>query len=252
MKQGITNYLRNVTIRHPQMGIRLYAMRRLIKPNFEHKQLLRNLCKLGVSPNFIIDVGANRGEWSRTTQTIFRNASFWLIEPQIEMSPYLAHFCKHSPSSRWFPIAAGEQAGELALTIFSDLGGSSFLPSQSTAFQNLPKRMVPIVTLDSLIKQHAMPCPDMLKIDVQGFELNVLKGASNCLQQTPIIILEVSFFSFLPNQPIFDQVIKYMAEHNYVVYDLFNPLRRPLDKALAQTDICFIKRDSALRSDRWG
>jgi Methyltransferase FkbM domain len=116
------------------------------------------------------------------------------------------------------------------------------------------QRRVPIVTLDGLIDAGKMPVPEFAKFDVQGFELEALQGATKLLSQTEVFILEVSLFRFWQNgmQPIFHEVVNFMTDHGYLVYDFPGFLRRPYDGALAQVDVCFVKQDSALnQSQRW-
>ncbi len=110
--------------------------------------------------------------------------------------------------------------------------------------------MVPIFTLDKLVASDQLPIPEILKIDVQGYELEVLKGAEHLLGKTEIIILEASLFEFMPNQPIFQELVKYMDQKEYFVYDFAGFLNRPSDMALGQLDVCFVKKDSFLRASK--
>jgi hypothetical protein len=92
-----------------------------------------------------------------------------------------------------------------------------------------------------------MPIPNICKIDVQGFEIEVLKGAKKILGKTDIFILEASLFRFSPNQPLLHEIIDFMVKQGYVIYDFAGFANRPLDKALGQLDICFVLENSPLR-----
>ena len=71
---------------------------------------------------------------------------------------------------------------------------------------------------------------------------------------TEVYIVEVSLFPFsgVPGVPIITDVINFMLNRDYVVYDFPGFLRRPLDGALAQCDICFVKKNGFLKeSNDW-
>jgi FkbM family methyltransferase len=230
------------------LGYDVRSRRSLLRPAGDMASILEQLRDRGFQPKAILDVGANKGAWSRTAKSVFKAANCYLIEPQIEMQSYLEPFCKEFPNSEWILAGAGAESGELTLTVWDDLAGSSFLPSTDDAAQVSKQRTVPIVTIDELIAEKKMPIPELVKLDVQGFELEALKGATQLFGKTEVFIMEVSLFPFLPGQPIFDEVIGFMRDRNYVVYDFPGFSRRPLDRALGQCDVCFVKKESFLRT----
>jgi FkbM family methyltransferase len=212
--------------------------------------LLEDLRDRGLRCAVIFDVGAHRASWSRMAQQIFADAHFTLIEPLLEMQEELEHFCVEHPGSRYFLAGAGARKGELTLTIPDDLAGSSFLPApDENQLTDGRQRIVPIITIDDVIAQ-SPPIPDLMKLDIQGFELEALKGASTTFGRTAAYILEVSLFSFsdVPGMPEFYEVVRFMKERGYVVYDFPGFLRRPLDGALGQCDVCFVEENGRFRT----
>jgi FkbM family methyltransferase len=213
--------------------------------------LLQHLRKLGLRCEGVMDVGANRADWSRMAKKIFPEARFTLIEPQVEMKPKLEEFCADYPDSSYLLAGAGKQRGELTLTIWDDLNGSSFLPKRDIQLLKTGKqRDVPIITINEVIASNSMPIPELIKLDIQGFELEALKGASVTFGRTIVYVIEVSLFSFsdVPGMPVFYEVVEFMQKKGYVVYDFAGFLRRPVDGALAQCDICFVPEHAFLRS----
>jgi FkbM family methyltransferase len=204
-------------------------------------------------PTFILDIGANRGYWSRRAKEIFPEAAFLLIEPQAEMRQDLDTLCAKHPDIQWVEVGVGAQAGVLTQTIWEDLVGSSFLPAQRESFLKSGKqRQVQIITLDHLLQSRELKAPDLVKIDVQGFELEVLRGAETLFGKTEVFILETSLYRFMEGQPLLREVIAFMGDRGYEVYDITEYLRRPLDGALGQIDIAFAKQDGSLRhSHQW-
>lgn len=212
---------------------------------------LEDLRARGFEPASILDVGGFTGCWSRIAKEVFPNANCFLIEPQIEMQPDLDAFCVEFPGSSWFPVAAGAEPGELTLTVWKeDHSGSTLLYPEGEAPEGTEARTVPIVTIDSLVADGSLPIPELAKLDVQGFELEALRGAEALFGTTEVFILELTLLETInPGWPIVHEVVAFMAERGYYLYDLPGFLRRPLDGALAQIDACFVKVDSFLRAD---
>lgn len=217
--------------------------------------LLRSLRDRGLKCGAIMDVGANQTQWSQTASTIFPESWFFLIEPLEEYKPLLLEFSIYHEKVKSFDVALGAETGEKTFTIWDDLDGSSFLPpADKKLLKEEKQRVVHMTTIDQLMDDFDLEIPEIVKIDVQGYELEVLKGASNIIGETEVFILEVSMFPFddLPDVPVFDEVYEFMKEKGYVVYDFGGFHRRPLDGALGQCDVCFVLKDSFLREDsRW-
>jgi FkbM family methyltransferase len=217
--------------------------------------LLEDLRSRGLRCRTIIDVGANTTSWSRMAKKVFPEANFCLIEPQVEMQQNLEQFCREFDGSVFVLVGAGAQKDVRTLTVWDDLAGSSFLPKPDAALRSTNKqRDIEIVTIDNLISSSRTRLPELMKLDVQGFELEALKGASTTFGYTEAYILEVLLFPFsdVPGAPVLSDVIQFMLARDYVVYDFAGFLRRPLDGALGACDICFVKRDGFLRqSHAW-
>jgi hypothetical protein len=108
------------------------------------------------------------------------------------------------------------------------------------------------VTIDGVLEGDVENVPEIAKLDVQGYELEVLRGAETLFGKTELFILEVSLFKFADNVPPAHEVVGFMAERGYWVYDLCGFLRRPFDGALGQVDLAFARERGRLRdSNRW-
>lgn len=243
-------------------GYEIHRTRRLraeigsdLRPVGRMDYLLEDLQRRGLRCRTIIDVGANTTSWSRMAKRIYSEANFCLIEPQVEMQQYLDQFCQEFDGSVFVLAGAGAQKDVQTLTVWDDLAGSSFLPKPDVALRSANKqRDIEIVTIDNLISSSRTRLPELMKLDVQGFELEVLKGASTTFGYTEAYILEVMLFPFsdVPGAPVISDVIQFMLARDYVVYDFAGFLRRPSDGALGACDICFVKRDGFLRqSHEW-
>ena len=215
------------------------------------EQFLSFLSGLGFRPRCILDVGANRTDWSALAARVFPDARFVLIEPQQEMLPFLNTFCASRASARFVLAGAGAEPGKSVQTIFDDLNGSTFLPAPSEEQLRAGRqRETPIITIDSLFTEDQW-LPDLVKLDIQGFELEALKGASKLFGHTECFVLEVSLHQFIAGMPDVFQVVEFMHQRGYKVYDICGFLRRPLDDALGQIDLAFAKANGRLCDNRW-
>jgi len=203
----------------------------------------------GMNCKYILDVGANVTDWSKMAKAIFPEAVFFLIEPLVELQSYLDRFCVDSPGSKYFLSGAGSKEEFLQLTVSDYLPESNFVISPEE-YDNptFKRREIKVVTIDSLIEKNEIKIPDLVKLDIQGFELEALKGASKIFGVTEIIIVEVSLFKYHYKTPTFEEIIGFMGEKGYDVYDFAGFLRRPYDGALGQVDICFANKNGFLKS----
>ena len=217
----------------------------LLNRNIE--DVLSQIHKMGFLPATVIDVGVAYGTPGLYER--FPDAYFLLIEP-------LAEFMECA--QRWLDNVRGElilaaassRDGEVTINVHQDhLSGSSLLREQmGSEFDGL-LRQVPSVRLDTITKQKNLSGPFLLKVDVQGAELDVLAGATEVLKETEFVILEASLFEFMKGGPLFSDVIAYMKMHGFVAYDIYGGTRRPLDDALGQVDIAFVKENGMFRND---
>jgi FkbM family methyltransferase len=217
----------------------------------------RGIQARGFTPRGIIDVGANRGDWARLALSIFPDASVIMIEPQDEMQPYLSKLCSSVAGCHYVKAGAGREVGELVQTIWPDLAGSSFLPEPDTSqLQSGWQRKTRVVTIDSLLSEtYPEFAPDVVKLDIQGFELEALSGAKTTFGRTEVFIVETSLFRFLPHQPVMREVISFMFDRGYELYDITGYERRPYDSALAEAaPLCVVlhqRRNQGRESFLW-
>jgi FkbM family methyltransferase len=209
---------------------------------------LTQTAELGSQPRTVIDVGAAYGDWTRACQTVFPSATFLLVEPLEEFAPFLRRVEADLPSVSWVAAAAASEAGSEQLRVHPDLVGSSLL-TEAQESADVEPRSVRTATVDALVREHDASPPFLLKVDVQGNELDVLAGATQTLAEASLVILEVSFFPFLVGGPQFDEVVAFMRAAGFMTYDVFNLSYRPLDGALAQADLMFVSTGSPLRSE---
>lgn len=216
---------------------------------------LEDIRARGFHPTLILDIGAHRGWWTIMAKKIFPEAAFLMVEPLSEMRASLDSVCYEYTDVHWVEAGVGANEGTLMISIWEDLEASSFLPTARGALLSKAKqREVKIVTIDSLLQDKRLKKPELVKLDIQGFELEALLGAESLFGETEVFILETSLyeFEFLDGIPMIREVISFMADRGYEVYDITNFERRPLDGALGQVDLAFARIKGLLRqSNKW-
>jgi FkbM family methyltransferase len=206
--------------------------------------ILKHISSLKFVPKTIIDIGVAYG--TPGLYGAFDNVHYHLIEPLKEYKDVIKKLKEKYPLS-YSIAAAGEKEGTITLNVHPDLSGSSILAESEGKHVDGEPRIVRLTTLDTEVLENDLKGPFIIKIDVQGFELEVLKGGTSLLDNTEVIILEVSLFQFYKNSPTFEETIRYMNSIGFSVYDIFSGIYRPLDNSLAQVDIVFVKTNGFFR-----
>lgn len=198
---------------------------------------LSYLKEWGFRPGLVIDVGAFRGEWTRMVKGIFPDTSVLMVEAQRSTEQSLRDVCGYYDGVDYSIALLGPQDG-LTVSFTEMLTGSSVFEEKSDVPRERAIRQT--VTLDTLLDGKK---PDLLKLDVQGYELEVLKGASDALTTAQFVLMETSLIQINRGCPLFSEVIAFMNGANFRLLDFCSQIRRK-DKALWQTDLLFISNAS--------
>jgi FkbM family methyltransferase len=200
----------------------------------------------GLKIGSAIDGGAANGGWSTELREIWPQAKILCVEPRDDVQGQLRTVQAQLGNIEISQALLGPQEGEADFYLDDDRSSMNkdFVPNFGTV------KRLPVTTLDNLVQRTGFEGPDLIKLDLQGAELSVLQGAGACLKRAIAIQLEVSFIDFHPGMPLIADVFAFLRERNFVPYDILGLWHRPLDGAMAQGDVLFLRADSPLRSDR--
>jgi len=208
---------------------------------------LTHFAKTGFLPKTIVDCGVADGTYD--LYKAFPEAFLLLIEPLEENTEAIQSILTKY-NGKFILGAAAAESGKIQFNVHGDhLEGSSMLFETMGAQADGAPRVVAAVRIDDLVAKEDLQGPFLIKVDVQGAELDVLKGAPQTLKNTEMVILEVSFFEFMKGAPQFSEVISFMKNIGFVAYDFFDRSHRPLDGALGQVDIAFVKEKGIFRKN---
>lgn len=203
-------------------------------------QALRHLSNKGFNPHTVFDIGVGYGTAGLCES--FPNAFFVLIEPVAEFEPYIRQKMRYK--YLLIQACAGEKNGTTLLSVGSNLTASSTLIEKTHG----EIRTVEEITLDSLCRRYYFHAPFLVKVDVEGSEIRVLRGMSRIMDAVEVIILEVTFIPGRIGGPDFTQIVIEMAKLGFVIFDIVNLRNRNLDESLVQADAVFVRENSPLRS----
>lgn len=205
--------------------------------------------RLEFVPASIIDAGASDGRWTRAALEFFPKAKILLIEPLQEHEELLEAlirkeqnlvYCQGILADQEKTVhfnAAGHQS-----SLYGDVAGRAFGRQKEMTSE----------TLDGVIKRIGFPQPDFIKMDIEGGELEALKGATKALESAQLIQIETSFLPFKKDFPLLSDIVCYLDSVGFRPLDIFGVHGRPLDRLPAQCECVFIRKETTLIKDfRW-
>jgi FkbM family methyltransferase len=202
----------------------------------------KKLKKFGFNPKTIIDVGAGSG----TTELfkVFPEAYYVLIEPLKEYEQNLQSILKKY-KGEYFLTAIGNKTGRIEINVEPGFLERTSIkePSKLTLAVKgeTVAREIPITTLDALQKKHQFRSPFGLKIDTEGYDLQVVKGARELLYQTEFVIAEVSVAKRFEDSYSFAEFIGLMDKNNFALCEILYAYRR--SNKLIYVDCLFVRKE---------
>lgn len=202
-----------------------------------------------MNPATIVDVGVAFG--TPDLYRAFPAAKLLLVDPLIEWEGQMLQAVKDAPEGSAYEVcAAGPARGEIELSVHRALACSSTAGGRAGEEEWVQERTVPVRRLDELVEEKGLSTgPCVLKVDVEGAELEVLQGAPETLARAQLVLLEISLFELNLGGAQLSDVVCWMAEQGWSVADIYDGHLRPLDGQLAQVDMAFARDDGPLRSN---
>ena len=229
-----------------------YTIRQRVKKRFcvpDMRLSLERMRRHGFAPRVAIDIGAFEGEWTRMAVEVFPGLRVLMVEPQASKRPLLERVVAEIPGTRHEQVLLGARVQDRMR--FHEIESASSVLDEHVNRHDV-STYLPMTTLDRLTAGSDFSSPDLLKLDVQGYELEVLRGAETLLRHAEVVILEVSLLGIHVGVPLFAEVVAFMAQRAFRVYDIPSFFRRPFDDALFQVDLIFVaERSPLVASHRW-
>jgi FkbM family methyltransferase len=206
------------------------------------------LGRLGV--DLVVDVGANDGGFVRDLRAAGHAGAVLSFEPLAAAHQQLTRVASGDAAWQVAPrCALGAEAGLATLHVAANSVSSSLLAMLPAHLQAAPdsaeigSEAVPVRRLDDV----RMPGLDaarrlFIKIDTQGFELPVLEGAGRTLERCVALQLELSLRPLYQGQALWQELLQWLGERGFEVWDLVSGFRDPADGRLLQFDGVLVRR----------
>lgn len=198
------------------------------------------LKKRGFDPKHVLDIGANDGDWTRFVAQIFPDADYMMVDA-----------CE---TDHWEDIlATGRATGYVAiLNDGKDMARPAiYCAEKAPKFAGDMRFYSQFRTLDRLLNEtgNSQVKWDFMKLDVENWELEVLKGASEVLKNVEVIQIELPFGGSYKNT--FAEYVAVMDNLGFAPLGMPEQHRSPAwGDVLTQIDIIYVKKDSPIMKDR--
>lgn len=196
----------------------------------------------------VLDVGANEGQFVKVAQVLFPHAPILAFEPNPHLAPSLERSLSNSGAGALLPIACGRERAVLPLYVTKFSPSASLLEPTALHIPDYPAAeigetiQVKVERLDDVVRGNALArAPYLLKLDVQGFELEVLQGATGILPDVAVILCEVNAEGFYTGQAGFEQIYLFLRELGFKLVDIGEPIRARATGEVLYFDVAFLK-----------
>lgn len=175
-------------------------------------QIVYGIRNMNIEISTIIDVGANIGQFANASKHFYPDAAIHSFEPVPDCFENLKKNTQSLKGVNLYNVALGSKEGSLRFYQNEHSHASSALPVSNYQKENVPitrntKEIdVTAAILDTFIFKTLLPQPVLLKMDVQGFEMEVLIGGKEFLKKVDYVLLETSFTAMYEKEPLFDDL----------------------------------------------
>ncbi|GAB4355526.1 MAG: FkbM family methyltransferase [Gammaproteobacteria bacterium] len=223
----------------------LWALRFGVAAGIEHARVLRSLGRVST----VVDIGANRGQFALAARRCFPNARIIAFEPLAGPARVFERLFASDSGVALHRTAVGSSSGEVLIHVSARDDSSSLLPItalQSHLFPGTAEagtEKVQVGRLADFIAGGDLTPPALLKLDVQGFELEALKGCEDLLDRFAWVYAECSFVELYQGQALGDEVIAWLRERGFALCGVYHTAYDGRGKAV-QADFLFENRGS--------
>lgn len=236
--RAVPGILRLACVEQAHVGevLKLYTMEQWLK---------------GADIRTVLDVGAHHGEFASAIMGLLPEATVYAFEPLADGYQKLLAMAKRCPRLTPFQVALGTERGEMAFWRSSYSASSSLRRMSELHKQVFPwtaknfRTTVRVAPLDDYAEALELRPRVLMKVDVQGWEDRVFRGAARLMGTVDYILVEVSFRQLYEDEPLFDDVYQLLTGMGFQFAGHLDQVRSPIDGGILQADALFVRRSPA-------
>ena len=190
-----------------------------------------------IKPKRVLDIGAHIGNFTVTLNRFLPECEFIMVEANPNCEPHLNKIPHPSEI-----LALSDKTGEAQLYVekINSIGTGASLYRENTEWYEEGKYETVTVKLDTLDNRLYFPDQliDLVKLDVQGAELDILNGGRKTIKRSKYVLIEVSLVEYNQGAPLIDEIVNKMKEYEFVIDDILEYHKTPQNQ-IFQMDILF-------------
>lgn len=228
-----------------------YDLHRFLPISSPDAQVAQMLAKLDI--DLVFDIGANTGQYGTLLRTLGYAGRIVSFEPLADAHAALTATAARDAAWTVAPRGAiGDSDGEIVINVAANSASSSVLDMLETHSAAAPESVyvgtetVPLHRLDTVAEAYVGGARRVyIKVDTQGFEAAVLRGAPVMFERAAAVQLELSLVPLYAGQPLWDEMIALMAAHGLVLWALWPGFADAASGRLLQCDAIFARDGGA-------
>lgn len=215
------------SIRCDHIGNTTYALDTVAEKNIEAvsaqdllpKDHISYLENLDIKPKVIYDIGSCVLHWERHASRIWPESQIFLFEANRDVRKL------YNRTGKNYYLGVLTDEDKKSVTFYKDpmnLGGNSYYKEITGSYNETHATHEIGMTLDTIVQENEWPLPDLIKMDVQGAELDILKGSPKCLANCKDIILEAQHTEYNSGAPLANTIITSLNEMGFKLVSHFS------------------------------
>tara|TARA_R110002020_G_scaffold308462_2_gene524136 strand:+ start:6869 stop:8389 length:1521 start_codon:yes stop_codon:yes gene_type:complete len=160
----------------------------------DHINQLKKLRDGGFNPSVIYDIGSAVGHWREVALEIWPNAEIFMFEANEDLKEFYEYYGWNN-----YHIGLLSDKDDKSTNYYYNeefIGGNSYYKENTDTYSEEKFRVLKSEKLETVIQRKGWPMPDLIKLDVQGAEIDILNGSGEILKYPEYIIVELQHLNF--------------------------------------------------------